>query len=91
MALPTAPAIMPPTTAAISPAIIGALEAIAIPIDNGTATRKTTIDAGRSYLATVVRRSRRLRGRSSAASASATAAEAEAGMAWSLSVSSRIL
>lgn len=73
---------MPPTIAAISPAIIGALEAIAIPIDNGTATRKTTIDAGRSYLATVFRRSRRLLGGSTEASASATTAEADAGMAW---------
>ena len=45
---PRAPATMPPTIAAISPASTGALEAIAIPSDNGRATRNTTSDAGRS-------------------------------------------
>ncbi|WP_246011795.1 hypothetical protein, partial [Nocardia mexicana] len=40
---------MPPTAAAIKPAAIGAPEAIAIPSDNGRATRNTTIDAGRSW------------------------------------------
>ncbi|CFS56065.1 Uncharacterised protein [Mycobacterium tuberculosis] len=39
---------MPPTTAAITPAIIGAPEAIAIPSESGNATRKTTSDAGTS-------------------------------------------
>ena len=39
---------MPPTTAAIKPAISGAPEAMAIPSDSGSATRNTTRDAGRS-------------------------------------------
>src|SRR3954469_23907700 len=39
---------MPPTTAAIRPAISGAPEAIAIPSDRGRATRKTTSEAGTS-------------------------------------------
>jgi hypothetical protein len=45
---PTAPATTPPTTAAMRPASAGAPEAIAIPSDSGSATRKTTSDAGRS-------------------------------------------
>ena len=45
---PSAPPMMPPTIAAIRPASTGASEAIAIPNDKGSATRKTTSDAGRS-------------------------------------------
>ncbi|SHU36444.1 Uncharacterised protein [Mycobacteroides abscessus subsp. abscessus] len=39
---------MPPTTAAMSPAISGAPEAIAMPSESGSATRNTTREAGRS-------------------------------------------
>ena len=46
---PMAPAMTPPTIAAIRPASTGALDAIAIPSDNGSATRNTTSDAGKSY------------------------------------------
>ena len=45
---PSAPATIPPTTAAIRPARGGASEATAIPSDSGRATRNTTRDAGRS-------------------------------------------
>jgi hypothetical protein len=45
---PSAPATMPPTTAAISPAATGAPEATAMPSDSGSATRKTTKEAGMS-------------------------------------------
>src|ERR1700747_3038580 len=43
------PATMPPTTAAIKPATSGAPDAMAIPSERGSATRKTTSEAGRSY------------------------------------------
>ena len=45
---PRAPATTPPTIAAIRPARAGAPEATAIPRDNGSATRKTTSEAGTS-------------------------------------------
>ena len=45
---PMAPTMIPPTIAAIRPASTGAFEAIAIPSDNGSATRKTTSDDGKS-------------------------------------------
>lgn len=45
---PSHPPTMPPTIAAIRPARTGASEAIAIPSDSGSATRKTTNEAGRS-------------------------------------------
>ena len=45
---PRAPATTPPTIAAINPATIGAPEASAMPSESGTATRKTTIEAGMS-------------------------------------------
>ncbi|EUA92389.1 sulfate permease family inorganic anion transporter domain protein [Mycobacterium ulcerans str. Harvey] len=43
---------IPPTTAAINPASTGASEAMAMPNDNGSATRKTTSEAGKSCLMT---------------------------------------
>ena len=46
---PRAPATRPPTAAAISPAVSGASEATAMPSESGTATRKTTREAGRSW------------------------------------------
>src|ERR1700761_6047337 len=46
---PIKPATRPPTIAAIKPASTGASDAIAIPSDNGSATRNTTNDAGRSW------------------------------------------
>ena len=45
---PRAPATTPPTIAAISPASAGASEAMAMPSESGSATRKTTRDAGTS-------------------------------------------
>src|SRR6185295_4995243 len=45
-----APAITPPATPAISPETRGAPEARAMPKHNGKATRKTTTEAGPSYL-----------------------------------------
>ncbi len=45
---PTLPTTMPPTIAAIRPASTGAPEAIAIPSDRGSATKKTTSEEGRS-------------------------------------------
>ena len=43
---------MPPTTPAMRPAASGAPEATAMPSERGTATRKTTREAGRSCLST---------------------------------------
>jgi hypothetical protein len=40
---------MPPTVPAISPESNGAPEASEMPKHNGTATKNTTIEAGRSY------------------------------------------
>ncbi len=45
---PNEPTMIPPTTAAMRPASTGAPEAIAIPSDRGSATRKTTSEDGRS-------------------------------------------
>jgi hypothetical protein len=45
---PRDPATIPPTTAAINPAATGAPEATAMPSDSGSATRKTTNEAGMS-------------------------------------------
>lgn len=45
-----APITIPPTIPAIRPEKNGAPEASAIPRQSGTATRKTTILAGKSYL-----------------------------------------
>jgi hypothetical protein len=45
---PIHPTMIPPTIAAIRPASTGAFDAIAIPSDNGSATRKTTSDEGKS-------------------------------------------
>ncbi|SLH15607.1 Uncharacterised protein [Mycobacteroides abscessus subsp. abscessus] len=46
---PRQPTTMPPTTAAMSPAATGAPEASAMPSESGNATRKTTMEAGRSW------------------------------------------
>ncbi|BDT90206.1 hypothetical protein IFM12275_01820 [Nocardia sputorum] len=40
---------MPPITAAMSPAATGAPDAIAMPSESGSATRKTTIEDGTSW------------------------------------------
>lgn len=45
---PSNPATTPPTTTAINPAATGAPVATAMPMDRGSETRNTTIDAGRS-------------------------------------------
>lgn len=45
---PTMPARIPPTAAAMRPAATGAPEATAMPSESGTATRKTTSEAGTS-------------------------------------------
>ncbi len=49
---PSGPATRPPTTAAIRPAMSGAPQVTAMPRERGTATRKTTSEAGRSCLST---------------------------------------
>jgi hypothetical protein len=46
---PRAPATIPPTTAAIRPAATGAPDAMAMPSERGSATRKTTKEASRSW------------------------------------------
>lgn len=56
---PRAPTTIPPTMAAIRPASTGALDAIAMPSDSGSATRNTTSEEGRSCRMTPRNRSAR--------------------------------